>query len=490
MSTSARLIRRGRQVDALKTPGTERRAPAAIGGPAPAPVPAPGRHPEAGAALAVPHGLSGRLPFALLVFFTLVLYTRPQDLVPALGPFRLALVFGLGAAAAHAIDTLGRGGPVARPIRELFLLAALLALGAASVPFSLWPGGSAAILIGQLTKTALAFLLVSHVVDTPARVRWIEGVLVAAGVYLAAGALYGYASGTLGHQEERAEGIVGGMFGDPNDLALSLVVMIALAGFEAVATRRVVVRLLCAGAIAVMLAGILATFSRGGLLALLAATGVGVMRLSRHGRGVAVAGLAGLALAIAALAPRGYGERATSIVEQDMDTKGSIEARLTTLRYGVEIMLENPAPGVGLGAFRIAEGAKHGRVGKWNEAHNTFIQVGAELGWAGLAVYLALAACALANARAAARRAAGNRQLVAMAHGLETAVVGFLTGAMFLSQAYTWHFYILLGLTVALRRLVQASGAADRSSGPARPAPRLLEASGRRLDARAPKAAG
>lgn len=490
MSTSVRLIRRGRRADGSAAPRIDRGMPGTVGGHAPASVATPTRHADA-----------GLLPFALLALFIFILYTRPQDLMPVLRPFRLAFLFGVGAAAAHVTDALGRGAPVARPVREVFLLGALLGLGAASVPFSLWPGQSASILFDQLAKVALAFLLVSHLVDTPARVRSTERVLVAAGVYLAVGALTAFASGGLGHYDGRAGGIVGGMFKDPNDLALTLVIMIALAAFQAVASRRVVGTLLLAGAIVVMLAGILVTFSRGGLVALLAAAAVGVLRLSRHGRGVAVAGLVGLALAVAVLAPEGYGQRATSIVAQDKDTRGSIQARLTTLRYGIEIMLENPVPGVGLGAFAIAEGAKHGGVGKWNEAHNAFIQVGAELGWAGLAVYVALAACALANARAAARRAAGNPELTATAHGLETAVVGFLAGAMFLSQAYTWHFYILLGLTVAWRRLVETQlppVTAEAGVERHRPAPAVLpsgSASRRgagppRLGGRAPKRAG
>src|SRR5690606_10863598 len=136
----------------------------------------------------------------------------------------------------------------------------------------------------------------------------------------------------------------------------------------------------------VMLAGMLSTFSRGGLVALLAAAAVGLCRVARHGRGLALAGLVLLAGVAVAAAPSGYSERASSIVTGE--DNGSIEARLTTLRHGVAILLEHPVVGVGLGNFRIAEGERHGFVGKWNEAHNAFIQIGAETGWAGLAVYV------------------------------------------------------------------------------------------------------
>ncbi|HWP35350.1 MAG TPA: O-antigen ligase family protein, partial [Thermodesulfobacteriota bacterium] len=426
--------------------------------------PAPPAGPQGGRPAAAAEAAAGRVPVLLLALFLFALYTRPQDLLPALRPLRLVFLLGAGATAAYLADAIGRGAPLLRPARELVLLGALLALAALSIPFSLWPGLSARLFLDQLVKVALAAVLLAHLVDTPGRMRAVIRVLVAAGVYLAAGALYGLASGrTAADYAGRAAGLVGGMFGDPNDLALTLVILIALAGFEAVAARRRSVRVVLVAAIVLMLAGFLATYSRGGLLALVAAGAVGLRRLSRHGRGLAVAAVSVFALAAVALAPEGYGERAASIVQQDRDTRGSIEARLTTLRYGVEILLEHPFPGVGLGAFRIAEGAKHGGLGKWNEAHNAFLQVGAELGWPGLAVYAALAVCTLASVRAAARRATGLPEVAALAHGLETALVGFLVGAMFLSQAYTWHFYVLLGLGVAVRRLAEAAptGAAE-----------------------------
>ncbi len=458
MSVRARLIQRGQAPRPLD--GAHPREaggevlPFRLGPPhaaAQAPIAPPARpmtiaRPARGEAVARAPGAG----FAALSLFLLVLYTRPQDLVPALAVLRLAFVLGFGAAVLHATDAMRRGAPIVRPERETYLLGALLVLGAASIPFALWPGGSFAVFADQLVKVALAFILVVHLVDTPGRVRALVAVLVGAGVYLAAGSLYVVAGGEANRYGGRAEGLVGGMFRDPNDLALSLVVLIALAGLEVVGARQRVVRILYIGAIAVMFAGVLSTFSRGGLVAVLAAGAVGLRRAARHGRGVAVAGLVLLAGLGMVLAPSGYSDRASSIVTGE--DNGSIEARWTTLEHGVAILAEHPVVGVGLGNFRIAEGERHGFAGKWNEAHNAFIQIGAEIGWAGLLVYVALAWLALANARAAARTSADPR-LVTSAQGLETALAGFLVGAMFLSQAYTWHFYILLGLSVAVRRM-------------------------------------
>jgi O-antigen ligase len=441
-------------------PDGPRRA-GAVAGPAPSP----------GFAGVSPAAPSAPLPFVLLAVFVIVLYTRPQDVVGALEPLRLAFLTGFGAAALHAMEAMRRGDPVVRIDRETRLLFAFVALAAASVPLGLWPGGSVALLKDQLFKVVLVFVLIAHLADSAARIRALVGLLVAAGVYLALGSLYLLATGQATRYLGRGQGLVGGMFKDPNDLALALVIMTALAGFQLLAARRMLVRALYGAAIVVMLAGVMATYSRGGLVALLAAGAVGLRRVATRGMAPAVFGVAALGLVGIAVMPSGYSERATSIVTQDGDT-GSIDARMTTLRHGLQIMAENPVVGVGIGNFRIAEGEKHAGVGKWNEAHNAFIQVGAEMGWAGLAVYLALAFCAVANARAAARAVAGDPGLSAIAHGLETALVGFLVGALFLSQAYTWHFYILLGLTVALRQLAERHrrSAPAQAAEPARPA--------------------
>ena len=74
-------------------------------------------------------------------------------------------------------------------------------------------------------------------------------------------------------------------------------------------------------------------------------------------------------------------------------------------------MLANPLFGVGPEQFPAAEGtlspfAERQQFGigvRWNAAHNSFIQIGAELGLPGLALFIAIIASAFAALRRAGR---------------------------------------------------------------------------------------
>jgi hypothetical protein len=62
--------------------------------------------------------------------------------------------------------------------------------------------------------------------------------------------------------------------------------------------------------------------------------------------------------------------------------------RIEIGKRGLKIMAENPIFVVGINGFTIAEGLSHKDVGgKWSTAHNSFIQIGAELGVMGLFLF-------------------------------------------------------------------------------------------------------
>ena len=64
----------------------------------------------------------------------------------------------------------------------------------------------------------------------------------------------------------RVEGDLGGMFGNPNDMALHLVTMVPLAVALLLATRSISAKLFYGACAALMVAGTVVTFSRGGFL--------------------------------------------------------------------------------------------------------------------------------------------------------------------------------------------------------------------------------
>ena len=122
-----------------------------------------------------PAGAGGRptspAAFGGLVAFTAILLLTPQSWVPALKPLRLALVAGVVAIVAHLVDCALRRRPVVSSSRELVIAMALLGWATMTVPLSLWPGGSIAVLTDQYVKAITFFGLIATLIRTPVSFR-------------------------------------------------------------------------------------------------------------------------------------------------------------------------------------------------------------------------------------------------------------------------------------------------------------------------------
>jgi O-antigen ligase len=121
-------------------------------------------------------------------------------------------------------------------------------------------------------------------------------------------------------------------------------------------------------------------------------------------------------------------------------------------KRGIGYMLANPLLGVGPNNFPTAEGTlsplaqrqQYGIGVRWNAAHNSFVQIGAETGLPGLALFIAM----IASGFAALRRAPAP-----LTPALTASLIGFVVGAFFLSLAYSEMLYTLLAFAVAMRKV-------------------------------------
>jgi len=76
------------------------------------------------------------VPFWGLMLFTVILLTAPQVHVPALAPFRIALITAVGAIVAHALQRWHHGQPITVRSREVGIAAVLVSWAVVTVPFS------------------------------------------------------------------------------------------------------------------------------------------------------------------------------------------------------------------------------------------------------------------------------------------------------------------------------------------------------------------
>src|SRR5438128_1701254 len=104
---------------------------------------------------------------------------------------------------------------------------------------------------------------------------------------------------------------------------------------------------------------------------------------------------------------------------------------------------------------------------RWGAAHNSFIQVGAELGIPGLLLFVGVIASALASlgrlARNARRTGPAGMGVSRLAQSLMAALVGFVAGAFFLSLAYADMLYMLVALAIALVKIARADDSWKRA---------------------------
>jgi O-antigen ligase len=428
--------------------------------------------------------------------FTGLLFFRPQDTIPALGALHLAELAALSAIVAMVAGRLGRGQAASRVTPELAGVVALGAIILGTAPFSIWMGGAIGTFTDLYVKVVLIFVLMVNTLNSTKRIEQFTTLIVVATAYIAFRAVLDYARGVNLVENGRVQGAVGGMFKNPNDLALNMVAVLPLAASLVLRPLRTFRRLVAATCALLMVGAVVASESRSGTIGLAVMALIFGAYLVRRKPGVALAGVLALALAVPLL-PSSYWHRLSSITDDSKDETGSAEARRTLLRESWATFISHPLTGVGAGQFKNYD--PDGRQQAWREAHNVVLQVAAELGLFGLLTFgflVGRAAYAPMQVRALLRRAAARARprrftgfgepppaaptgaapaplltssedasLHAHAAAISAALAGWFVCALFASVAYHWTFYYLLALALAPREVLmdRVRAAGDRT---------------------------
>lgn len=345
----------------------------------------------------------------------------------------------------------GLNQPVVRIALGILLLVAL------SVPGSLWPGYSLSLLLKDFLRSVILMLLVAASVRGLAdlrRLAWLQvaGVTLFSAVVLARADL-----GREGRLDAAA------FFYDANDLAMLIVCTLPLVLFLWRRPAGRVERLLLGAATVLLMLTFGLTASRGGFLGFLAVAGYLLFRLRGISRATRLGSVAALALLLVVLASDRYFARIQTMLHPSTDYNWigqSNTGRMAIWERGVEYMLSHPITGLGIGMFPRAEGTLapearalrwYGRSFQWSAPHNSFIQIGAEVGVLGLILFVALLVSAYRTLAATRRWSSG--ELAVVAQLLTGSLVGFVVTASFLSQAFSAYLYALLGMIVGTARI-------------------------------------
>lgn len=260
--------------------------------------------------------------------------------------------------------------------------------------------------------------------------------------------------------EDRAHGPVG----DANRFAQILMMALPLALVLGITAKSRVAVLLSLASLLTVLGGIFVTYSRGGFLTL-AVLGVLMvpMRLIRlrHLVGLTVAGLL-----LAPLVAPGYTQRMLSIGgvaelfgSTEAEADGATRGRTTEMLSALAAYFDHPILGVGPGQYLPFYSVHYQslpeisirEISDPRRAHSLYLELGAELGTLGLAIFLAIPLLLLRDLRALRLGLweRGRPDLSRLAASFSLVLLAYLGAGVFLHLAFERYYWFMVGMTAA-----------------------------------------
>src|SRR5438034_1513551 len=393
----------------------------------------------------------------MFLLWLFVLIARPQDLSESLQSIRPALTLGIVTLilALMRITTLEFATAFSVTEARQYLRFYLVMM--AGIPFAYHARVAFEYIVLGYSTNILFFVLFVLMVDS---LKALKAVLF---VMCVGAAVYGVFGLTEGVITSGRLGMRGSMF-DPNDLAYVLVSLLPLSCYFVLRREGLVKRIVAMISLGASVSVILFTASRGGLIGM---TSLIAMFILTNTGGIRWRYKIGLPLAVLGIGVLNSGkinlERFLTLSEIGGDYNVTDEyGRMEIWERGITFALENPITGVGVNCFAMAIGylrAELHLIPMWQEAHNSYVQVAAEMGLLGLGLFMAIIVTCYKNFARFARPGNGDvlspemDELTLIAWLLRMGFVASLISAFFLSQAYSILFTAYFAFSAILRRL-------------------------------------
>lgn len=389
------------------------------------------------------------LTYVGLYLFSILVLFRPYELIPQLG-FLSATAFYFAAAtlAVYIPTQLATEGNLTILTTEVKAIIALTAIAVLTMPIAKSPAMAWDEFNEPFIKAVLMFIVMVNVIRNRRRLMGMMWLSMAIGIYLSYTAIGMYLRGELNSEGYRVSIQMEGMYGNPNEMALHLVMFTPLAIVLGIAAKNNLARAVYFTMAALFIGANFVTYSRGGFLGLLAAMGVLVWKLGKkHRLNVTIVSII-VGFLTLLLAPGNYGLRVLSIFIPGLDPVGSYDQRKELLERSILVTLRNPW-GIGIGNFQI--------VGVRNlVSHNAYTQVSSELGILGLAAYLIFMISPFRKLGAIERTLDKQDEhdwFYYLAIGFQASIIAYMVSSFFASVAYNWFIYYLIAYAVAFRRV-------------------------------------
>ncbi len=388
-------------------------------------------------------------PFVAVLVWSYISFGSPQRLTWGISdaiPF--ALVVGLtGILGWLAVERRKIPNDTTTWLLVGFIVSYTIATYFAIVPDEAWPKW-------WLTTKAMIYVFVTAALLTN-RVRihalmWV--MVIAVAFYGIKGGIFALVTGG----NYRIWGPAQTVIGDNNQIAAALVVLLPLINYLGRQSKSKLLRMGSRVAMGLCLLSVLASYSRGSFLALIAM----LPFLLQHSKRKVMSGViivVALAFSISFM-PSQWVERIQTIKTYQQDT--SAEGRIEMWEAATKMALARPLVGVGFkGPYIQTVMDKYSPGTTARAVHSIWFEVLGENGFPALFFWVGLAIVGILNCRYTIRRTKNVPKLKwpnDLAHMSMVGLVGFYVGGSFLSLSY-WDFYFtLLVMLAATRRIVVA----------------------------------
>ncbi len=396
------------------------------------------------------------LSYLGLFVFTFLVYFRPYELFPSLAWLsRSALVVAAITLAIFIPTQLALENRISARPREVKLALALLLTGLLSIPLALEPSRAFQSFI-EFFKVIVMFVVMVNVVRTEKRLRGLILLVLFVSCVLSLAAINDYMHGNLALEGRRIAGLIGGLFSNPNDLALHLVTMIPISLTLFLGLRgplNKAIYLICS---LLLVAGLVATFSRGGFLGFVCVIAFLAWKLPRRNRVIFGAVALTMVLAAVALAPSAYRSRLATTNDD------SAVARTDELKRSILVSARHPLFGVGMENYILYSNTN-------KATHNAYTQVAAEMGLAAFLIYVGFLVTPFNRLRRIEKANVMTKHrpsVYYLAIGLQGSLVAYMVVSFFASVAYLWYVYYLVAYAICLQRLAIVEANSEMKTDP------------------------
>ncbi len=396
-----------------------------------------------------PESESLRGAYFWLAVFYLVYCARPEDWIPGLQYVPLAKISGVFAIVGLLLS-LGRSKRGVRSLpRESIYLLLMIALFFISAAFSpVWKGG-AFLRTLDFAKVFIAWVLTFVAVTTLSRLRRILF------IQTASVAVVSIVSMVKGASHPRLDGVLGGIYSNPNDLAFAIVLSLPFCLAFLLRTDSIPRKAAWMASLLLMTSALFLTASRGAFITFLVAGAVSLWHFGIKGRRLYLLGATALIAIILGIAAGGrLKDRLLATSGEALDTNsqssayGSYEQRRILISRSLEGIERYPILGIGLHNF-----STYSEV--WRDVHVTYLQIAVEGGIPCLILYLMFFGRGFSNLRRLRRLGNSGREVQLFAGALHASLVGFLVGALFAPEAYQYFPYFAVAYTAVLLAIEQ-----------------------------------